>query len=318
MSADLHDTIARIFEHAQLGVPDEIHHLGHGELNNSYRVKVSGLDYCLRMAKYDSKGLAREADALRRLPFGIGPEVIYFSNDPGPIDKPWIIESFIDGSTPKRLNLKQFYSMGGKLAQTHTVPAPTTDVVSAGEVSTDKSQLWDYLAWCCRSFYPPSMILTNLPDIRLTRLAQKVKLWLDQQQDQLNFNVPKRLVHKDITPSNVLVVGDETFLIDWEIRDYGDPMVEFGTGFWDIELYDGKWRIVLTDEERDHLYAGYRDAGGTLNEAKIDVWTTFDKMGVAIFLCHRIHSPTEDTTPELQAHYHKDLEAIIHSLEQKF
>jgi aminoglycoside phosphotransferase (APT) family kinase protein len=152
----------------------------------------------------------------------------------------------------------------------------------------------------------------------VTRLAQKVKLWFEQQQQEHDFNVPKMLLHKDVTPSNMLVQGNNTFLIDWEFRDFGDPMTDFSTGFWDMDLNEGKWRIALTESEREQLYAGYQDAGGKLDEAKVDTWMTFDKIGVAVFLCLRIYSPPEDTTPELQAQYRKDLDAIISSLEQKF
>ncbi len=305
---------------AGLGQADKVRHLGHGELNNSYYVRIGDDEFCLRIAKYkdNPSGLAREADAISTLPKGIAPRLVYFSKQTDPSDCTWIIETYIEGSTPKRLTLNQLHSMGYKLAQTHTVPAPKHDVVDKGEATGNKSELWEYLSWCCRSFYPASVILTDLPDIRITRLAQKIKYWFDDQQKLLDFNQPKCLLHKDITPSNVLVNGDEVFLIDWEIRDFGDPMADFATGFWDIELNNGRWRIVLSLEESQALYHGYTEAGGVVDQARIETWVTFDKLGVAVFLCHRIHSPTQDTTPELQAQYRTDLEAIIASLSQKF
>lgn len=312
--------INKLLSRAALGQADEVRHLGHGEFNDSYYVRVDNNEYCLRIAKYkdNPSGLAREADAICRLPKGIAPSLVYFSDQPDPIDCAWIIETYIEGSTPKRLSLKQFHSMGYKLAQTHAIAAPRFDVVDKGEATSNKSELWEYLSWCCRSFYPSSVILTDLPDIRITRLAQKIKYWFAEQQKLHDFNQPKCLLHKDITPSNVLVNGDEVFLIDWEIRDFGDPMADFATGFWDIELNNGKWRITLNQVENKALYQGYSDAGGAVDHARIETWVTFDKLGVAVFLCHRIHSPTHDTTPQLQAQYKTDLEAIIASLSQKF
>jgi aminoglycoside phosphotransferase (APT) family kinase protein len=316
---DIKTTINKLLGYAGLDKAVEVRHLGHGELNNSYYVRAGDHEYCVRIAKYDDhRGLAREADALGRVPVGIGPQLVHFSNQPEPIDHLWIIESYIDGVTPKRLNLEQFRSMGSKLARTHAVPAPDDDVVDKGEVTGVKTELWQQLAWNCRSFYTPAVILTGLPDVRITRLAQKIKLWLDGQQKLLDFPATGHLLHKDITPSNVLVKGDEAFLIDWELRGFGDPMADFPTGFWDIELNRGKWRIVLSDEERKALYGGYEAGGGVIDEPRIQLWMTFDKFGVAVFLCHRIHIPTDDTTPELQAQYREDLENIIRSLSAGF
>jgi aminoglycoside phosphotransferase (APT) family kinase protein len=311
--------INALLKQAGLDQADEIQHLGHGEFNDSHYIKSGAKEFCLRIARYDdNNGLAREADALSRVPRGIAPQLIYFSRQTNPIDHLWIIESYIDGTTPKRLSLEQFNSMGTQLAQIHTVLAPDHDIVDRGEVTGTKTELWQYLMWNCRAFYTPAVILTDLPDIRITRLAQKIKIWLDEQQERLDFPMTKHLLHKDITPGNVLVRGDEVFLIDWELRDFGDPMADFATGFWDIDLKRGKWRIALNQEEQNALYGGYTTAGGVIDQMRIQVWTMFDKFGVAVFLCHRIHAPTDDTNPELQTQYKEDLESIIASLGEQF
>lgn len=312
--------INTLLKKAGLGEADEVRHLGHGELNNSYYAKVGADEYCVRVAKYDLKaGLAREADALARLPQGIAPRLVYFDkSDALEGGRLWAVESFVAGDNPKRLSLEQFRSLGAKLAKVHAVKAPDHDIVDKGEVTNDKSDLWHYLTWTCRSMYTPRQILTDLPDQRVLRLAQKAKVWLDTQQKLLTFPEQKRMLHKDVTPSNMLVQGDETFLIDWEFRDFGDPMIDFSTGFWDMELNEGKWRITLTDEEWAAMFDGYRAAGGEVDEGRIRMWMTFDKMVVALFLCLRINSPTHDTTQELQAQYRKDLDNVIASLEQQF
>lgn len=307
-----------LLRQAGLSKADEIRHLGHGELNNSYGVRVGSQRYCVRIAKYtDKSGLAREADALSRLPAGIGPRLVYFNPSGSIDDHLWIIESFIPGDTPKRLSLNQFKSMGKKLAQVHTVHAPSKDAVDDGEVTGTRKHLWDHLTWVCRAFYDEDTILNSLPDQRLSTLARSLKAWLDGREHSIDIPARKYLLHKDITPSNVLVQGDECYLIDWELRGFGDPMMEFGTGFWDFDLHKGKWRIALSEAERAALYGGYTSGGGIIDEERIQVWTTLDKMGVALFLCYRIHTPTHDTTEALQHQYKIDLEAAIDSLQKE-
>ncbi len=314
--------IAKLLAAAGLEIPAEVGRLGEGEFNVGYRVKtVSGDEYCVRIAKYDNEsGLAREADAIGRIPDSVGPKLVYYSGKTEPIDKPWIIESFIDGQAPKRLSVDQFRSMGVTLARTHSVLAPDHDIVDKGEVTGSKTELWQYLTWCCRDFYSPRTILTDLPDIRLTRLAQKIKLWLDDQQTKLNFDNSKHLLHKDITPGNLLVNDkDEVFLIDWELRDFGDPMTDFATGFWDdIEFNNGKWRIVLTEEEQAALYAGYESVGGIIDKDKIKMWTVFDKLVAAIYLCFRLHTSTDPINDDQRQQYTIDLDNVVNSLNRLF
>lgn len=308
--------IQELLSKAGLGKLEESNHLGHGELNNSYMVRVGSERYCLRVAKYNFKtALAREADAISRLPVGIAPRLVYFNPDEAIDGHLWIIESFLPGTTPTRLNLAQFKSMGKKLARVHAIVAPPKDVVDPGEVTGVRTHLWDHITWASRSFYSEDTILHALPDQRLSDLARRAKTWLDEREKSIRIPEQKSLLHKDITPSNVLVHDNECFLIDWELRGFGDPMSDFGTGFWDFDLNQGKWRIALNDDEKHALYEGYKDAGGSIDEERITVWTTLDKLGVLMYLCYRIHEPAHDATPEHQEQYKQDFEATYASVQ---
>ncbi len=307
--------IHKLLAQAGLGKADEIRPLGHGELNNSYRVRIGSQRYCVRIAKYQGKpGLAREADALTRLPVGIAPRLVYFDSKAALNKHLWIIETFIPGTTPTRLNLDQFHSLGGKLARIHAIPAPDKDVVDKGEVTGERGGLWDQVTWNSRSFYSEKAILHEVPDKRLQAVIPRIKQWLDHQDKTITIPARKYLLHKDVTPSNVLVRGNDCYLIDWELRGFGDPMSDFSTGFWDFDLNGGKWRIKLTEFERHAIYDGYTTAGGVIDTDRIEAWTVADMLGVALYLCHRIHSPAHDTTHELQRQYALDLDAIISSL----
>lgn len=304
------DKINQLLEYADLGRADEIRLLGSGVHNDGYYAKAGTREYCVRIARYEGKrGLIREADALKRLPKGVAPELVHFSEDTAPIDRLWSIATFIDGMRSKYLTLPQLKSLGSKLAQVHAIPAPDHDVVDEGEVTGDKTDLWKYLLWSCRSFYDPS---ETIPDEKLASLIPKIKQWFETQQKTLHVPTARYLLHKDVGVGNLITRGDEVFIIDWEDREFGDPMSDFPTGFWDIEAAG---RSVLSPEERQALYNGYSAGGGVIDEERIQMWMTFDKMVVVLFFANRIYKPKEDTKPEQLAEYHKELGKIIDSIQ---
>lgn len=320
MDKDKH-LINALLSKSNLPVAHSVRHLGAGELNNSYlAITVDGQHYCIRIAKYAGKsGLLREADALSRLPEGIGPRLIHCPDDTLPLETHWLIESFIDGQNPERLNTAQFHNLGSKLALVHAIDAPAGDVINQGEVTGTKNDLWPYLVWCCRSFYTEYQLLHDLPDKRLLALCRKSRQWFEVRKDLALRQQSKQLLHKDMTPSNLLVRGGEVFLIDWELRDFGDPMTDFATGFWDdVEYNRGKWRIILLPEERTALYRGYTEAGGIIDEERIRLWVIWDKLGSAVFLCHRVHRPPPGQSTAQTEVYKEDLENIIGSLQRTF
>lgn len=299
-----------LLEYAELGQADEIRSLGSGVHNDGYYAKVGSREYCVRIARYEGKrGLIREADALNRLPEGIAPELIYFAEDTAPIDRLWSIATFIDGEQPKQLTIPQLKSLGSKLAQVHAIPAPEHDTVDAGEVTGNKKDLWEYLLWSCRSFYDPNEAIA---DVRLANLVPKIKQWFEEQQKALHVPAIKYLLHKDIGVGNIIARGDEVFLIDWEDREFGDPMSDFPTGFWDIKAAG---RIILSSEERQALYSGYSAAGGTIDDGRIRMWTTFDKMVVVLFFANRIYKPKDDAKSEQLNEYRRELDAIVDSID---
>lgn len=301
--------VNKLLEYANLGQADEIRALGSGVHNDGYYATVDSHEYCVRIARYAGKrGLIREADALKRLPKGVAPELVHFSEETAPIDRLWSIATFIDGVQPKSLTNAQLHSLGSKLAQVHAIPAPDHDVVDKGEVTGDKTNLWQYLLWSCRSFYDPNEPILNA---QLAHLIPKVKQWFEAQQKTLHIPPTKYLLHKDVGVGNLIVKGDEVFLIDWEDREFGDPMSDFPTAFWDIKAAG---RITLNTEERQALYTGYTAGGGTIDEGRIQMWMTFDKMVVALFFANRIYKPKEDAKPEQLDEYRRELNTIVTSI----
>ena len=120
MDKTVRSKVDQLLDYAQLGHADEIRSLGSGVHNDGYYAKVGAREYCVRIARYQGKrGLIREADALKRLPKGIAPELVHFSEDTAPIDKLWSIATFIDGVRPKHLTIPQLQSLGSKLAQAY-------------------------------------------------------------------------------------------------------------------------------------------------------------------------------------------------------
>jgi aminoglycoside phosphotransferase (APT) family kinase protein len=125
----------------------------------------------------------------------------------------------------------------------------------------------------------------------------------------------KHLLHKDVGVGNIVAKGDEVFIIDWEDREFGDPMSDFATGFWDIAQAG---RTVLTEGERKALYDGYAAGGGIVDEGRIRLWVVFDKLVVALFFCNRIYQPKDDATKQQLAEYRQSLDEIVKSLRKEF
>lgn len=305
--------VRQVLSHAGLGVPDSVRLLGQGVHNNGYYARVGGNEYCVRIARYVGKrGLLREADALGRLPAGIGPQLVYISTDGAPINQLWGVTTYIAGRQPARLSIAQLRSFGSKLAQVHAVAAPKHDVVDEGEVTGDKTDLWNYLLWVCRNFYDPN---GAVKDERLEQLLPLARAWFGQRQATLALPATKVLLHKDLGVGNCIVQRDEVFIIDWEDREFGDPMSDFATGFWDIRAAG---RMVMSGEESEALYAGYAASGGVVDEERIRLWVVFDKLVVALFYCNRLHEPKDDATNEQLAQYQTELDEILASLQKVF
>jgi aminoglycoside phosphotransferase (APT) family kinase protein len=84
---------------------------------------------------------------------------------------------------------------------------------------------------------------------------------------------PPALVHGDFRNGNLMV--DERGLVavlDWELAHLGDPMEDLG---W---LCVNAWRFGCNDlavggfGTRDDLFAGYRAAGGAVDEDRVRYW----------------------------------------------
>lgn len=141
----------------------------------------------------------------------------------------------------------------------------------------------------------------SLPPLREADAAQEVQTYLARYRAtgesrpvfELAFQWLRRhapvadrntLVHGDFRNGNLMVNEDGLrAVLDWELAHFGDPMEDLG---W---LCVNSWRFGRTDlpvggfGTREQLFAGYADAGGTVDAARVHFWEVFGslKWGIA-------------------------------------
>ena len=280
--------------------------LGGGEINNSFLLTLETEDVVLRISKYsDQDSLKREAKALSLLDLDRVPKLIYFDHEKKINGKQWIIESYITGAPIIRPTQGQFKSLGTLLAKVHTVRSPENTPLN----------LWGLFLESCSAFGSEEL-LRNHPDEQLRRLVNKAYRVFSELQPRFT-DMRMSLIHGDATPSNMLANGDQVSLIDWELSRFNDPMAEFSTIFYeDIEYNRGKWRLMITPEEKVQLFAGYNEAGGAVDEERVRFWINFDKLGASIFLYWRLHDSGREANSDQISQYELDYRNLIASLEK--
>ena len=279
--------------------------LGGGEINDTFRISYGENKAILRIAKHsDQNSLHQEARALKLLNSIQIPELIYFDENSRINGRQWILESYISGSSVNRLLVNQFNSLGVLLANIHSI--------KSGKVGIN---IWSCFLDECKMFGDEKFLL-NHPDPKLNELILFARKVFERWQTQLD-EVPESLIHGDATPSNILVQNDTVSLIDWEFSKFKDPMAEFSTIFYDdMEYNQGKWRVHITNEEKEALYGGYTSAGGNIDENRVEFWMNFDKLGAAIFLYWRINQSEREASAEQKVQYRVDYDNLILSLQQ--
>lgn len=279
--------------------------LGGGEINDTFKLELEDRSVILRISKHkDQNSLYREARVLSKINHNRIPKLIFFDTEKTILDRQWIVEDYIAGEAVKRLNKKQFESLGELLAVVHETESRGTD-----------NNLWETLLSNCKTFGDEEFHL-NHPSLKLKTLVHKMRAYCNDWQPKF-ADVPSVLVHGDATPSNVLVQGDDTALIDWELTSYRDAMSEFSTIYYeDMEFNQGKWRIQIRPEEKQALFEGYIAGGGIIDEDRITFWMNHDKMGAALFLYWRIHDSGRAADSEQMQQYQLDLDNLILSLEK--
>lgn len=279
--------------------------LGGGEINDTFLISYNDKKAILRIAKHsDQNSLHQEARALKLLNSAQIPVLIYFDENSRINGRQWILESYIPGTSVKRLSINQFKSLGALLANIHSFKSGKSGI-----------NIWSCFLDECKMFGDENFLL-NHPDPTLNELILLARKHFEAWQIQLN-EVPESLIHGDATPSNILIKNDTVSLIDWEFSKYKDPMAEFSTIFYeDMEYNQGKWRVHITGEEKVALYSGYTLAGGKIDEDRIRFWINFDKLGAAIFLYWRINQSNRESSPEQKIQYQIDLDNLISSLRQ--
>jgi len=287
------------------GYTGNFRELGGGEINETFLLDCGEHSLILRIARYaDQQSLHREAVALEQLTLDRVPQLVFFNPESRIDGRVWILETHVPGKTVERLNVAQFRSLGELLAQVHAVRTEQVGV-----------DAWQFFLDGCRTFGDENALL-NHPNARLRALITRTQSYVQANQSLLNA-VVLALRHGDATPGNVLVDGDMASLIDWELSSFADPMSEFSTIYYDdMEYNRGKWRVHITPEERAALFEGYEAAGGTIDEARVQMWMTIDKIGAAVFLYWRIHESGRLADNEQLAQYRLDLENLVQSLER--
>lgn len=280
--------------------------IGGGEINDTFLLKCSDKNYILRIAKtIEQTSLIDEAQALKRLHISQAPELVFFDQNQRINDRLWIVESFMNGAAQARLSVPQYFELGKILAKVHEIKDPDRQPLD----------LWHHFLTNCRNFGDESKIL-NHPDQAINNLVTRCRNYLAANQP-LFTGLQMSLIHGDATPSNILVDGENINLIDWELSRFSDPMYEFSTIYYeDMEFNQGKWRLKITDSEKQSLFSGYSAAGGQIDQKRVDFWMNFDKLGAAVFLYWRLNESKQPASDEQMSQYKLDLANLIDSLEK--
>jgi aminoglycoside phosphotransferase (APT) family kinase protein len=286
------------------GFSDKFRPLGGGEVNDTFALDCGTTEVVLRVCRYsDVNNLSQEARALKLLNLDQAPKLIYFNESERLKDRAWIIESNIEGNHVNSLSIKQFECLGKLLADIHKVHSEKSISLNFWENFLDANK-----------YFGNEQTLINYPDPKLRELINKCRVYFQAQSLSL---VTTSLVHGDITLSNMLVNRDLVSLIDWEFSKFKDPMADFSTMFYeDMEYNRGKWRIHIKNDEKTALFNGYTEAGGAIDEKRLKVWITLDKLGAAIYLYWKMNQSGHDIQAENMIQYLLDFNNLVRSLEQ--
>lgn len=280
--------------------------LGGGEINDTFLLECSTRKVIIRIARYSEQAsLKAEAEALELLNLPEVPKLIFFDETQRLKEKLWIVESYIGGEHVTRLTPPLFQSLGTVLARAHNNTLKESEVNVWANFLKRRRQYGDENA------------LLNHPDKRLRELVRYAKSYVVTFQNK-QHSLPCSLIHGDATPTNILVNGTSVSLIDWEFSHLNDPMAEFSTIYYDDMDYNhGKWRVHISPDEREALFAGYRAGGGNIDEDRIRLWMNVDKLGASLYLYWRLNQSGRETTREQVHLYSHELERLISSLQSQ-
>ena len=287
-----------------VGFTGRVRELGGGEVNDTAVLDCGNTQVVLRISRYDDvHNLQREANALRALDLEQVPKLLFFDGTKLINGRQWILESYIEGGGTHSLTTAQYKSLGRLLAKVHSVTQEQTSELNYWNDFLDASQ-----------HFGTEQALLDHPDRRLAQLIHRCHDFLQLQGRSATIN--KSLTHGDVTPSNMLVNGDEVSLIDWEFSGFKDPMADFSTFYYDdMEYNKGKWRIHIKPHDKSALFEGYAEAGGTINEDRLTIWQNIDKLGAAVYLYWKVHQSGHAIDKSKLVQYNTDLANLTGSLE---
>ncbi len=278
--------------------------LGGGEVNDTFLLDCGETKAVLRVTRYhDVINLEKEAKTLQLLDLENVPRLLFHDEASRIMGRAWILESYVEGTTPQTLTTAQYAHLGALLAKVHEVK----------HVNQQSFDLWADFLYAAKRFGSEKRLLDH-PNQQMKNLITRAKPYLIEQTARFG-NVQESLVHGDVTPSNILVNGDSVGLIDWEFSRFKDPMSDFSTAFYeDMEFNHGKWRVHITQEQKDSLYEGYQAAGGSIDEDRIEMWMNLDKLGAAVYLWWLLNESGRDYPANQAAQYQLDLDNLLASL----
>lgn len=286
------------------GFNGEYRELGGGGVNDTFLLHYANGKAVLRVTRYDDViNLHKEADALRALTINNIPKLLYYDPESRIMGRAWILESYVEGSTPDRLTNQQYEKLGALLAEVHKLKRERNE----------PANLWANFIESAK-FFGDEEHFMNHPDPEMQAIILRAKPYLIEQAKKFG-NVEESLIHGDATPSNILVNGDDVALIDWEFASFKDPMSDFPTTFYDdMEANRGKWRVQATTEQKEALYDGYTQNGGDIDEERIIMWMNIDKLGLAVYLSWLVNESGRTYPEDQTAQYHLDLNNLKESL----
>lgn len=280
--------------------------LGGGEVNDTFLLDCGDNKAVLRVTRYqDVINLEKEARTLQLLDLKNVPKLLFHDESSRIMGRAWILESYVEGTTPQTLTVAQYDNLGALLAKIHEVK----------HESQQSFDLWADFLYAAKRFGSEERLLDH-PNQQMKNLITRAKPYLIEQTARFG-NVRESLVHGDVTPSNILVTGDSAGLIDWEFSRFKDPMSDFSTAFYeDMEFNRGKWRVRITSEQKTALYKGYQAAGGVIDEDRIAMWMNLDKLGAAVYLWWLLNESGRDYPAEQATQYQYDLDKLMASLDR--
>jgi len=187
--------------------------LAKGNHNENYVIEASKRKYVLRIENNPQfKNLRKEYRKLKSLPSGFGPQVYFMDQTRSIIRADYFVEEFISGKHIYQADNKFIQLMARWLKKLHGQKKKCLPYSLVKAV-------YPYL----RNINVNLNVLSPASRLELIDLMDRTQSYC--QKNDLLFATRKTasLLHRDLSPDNVLYDGKKIRLLDWEFSDYGFP-----------------------------------------------------------------------------------------------